>query len=108
MVIFNLQNCLLLSLCLFLIGCYGIITRRNLLLFFLSIEILLNGVHISLVAFNYFRWSAVETGHYLYMLSIGVAAAEAAVGLSMLIVLFKNKGGIHVNDISTLKDDNES
>ena len=104
MILFNLQNCLLLSLILVLIGSYGIITRRNLLLLFLCIEIILNGVHISLIAFNYFRWNGTETGHYIYMLSIAVAAVEAAVGLSMLIVLFRNAGGINAGLISKLGD----
>jgi NADH-quinone oxidoreductase subunit K len=99
---FNLANCLAVSLLLMLIGCFGVFRRRSLILVLLSVEIMLNGVNIALVAFNYFRWSANETGHYLYMLSIGVAAVEAAVGLSMVIVLFKNYHDITPDRVSKL------
>jgi NADH-quinone oxidoreductase subunit K len=93
--LFNLQNCLILSLLLVLIGSYGVFRRRSLIMILLSVEVMLNGVNLSLVSFNFFRWGTNEASHYLYMLSIGVAAVEAAVGLSMIIVLFKN-----YNDIS--------
>ncbi|MCE9600390.1 MAG: NADH-quinone oxidoreductase subunit NuoK [Spirochaetia bacterium] len=103
MAVFSLQSCLILSAMLILIGCYGLIMRRSLLLIFLSVEIVLNGTHIALVAFNYFRWSGVEAGHYLYMVSIGVAAVEAAVGLSMIIVIFKNYGTIIADSFTSLR-----
>ncbi|MDB5047595.1 MAG: NADH-quinone oxidoreductase subunit [Fibrobacteres bacterium] len=93
--LFNLPDCLVLSLLLVLIGSYGVFRRRSLIMILLSVEVMLNGVNLSLVSFNFFRWGATEASHYLYMLSIGVAAVEAAVGLSMIIVLFKN-----YNDIS--------
>lgn len=93
--LFTLPNCLALSLLLVLIGAFGVFRRHSLIMILLSVEVMLNGVNLSLVAFNYFRWGTTETSHYLYMLSIGVAAVEAAVGLSMIIVLFKN-----YNDIS--------
>jgi len=95
MSLFNLQNCLALSLLLVLIGSYGVFRRRSLIMILLSVEVMLNGVNLSLVSFNFFRWGSIDASHYLYMLSIGVAAVEAAVGLSMIIVLFKN-----YNDIS--------
>ncbi len=99
---FNLPNSLALSLLLVLIGCLGMLRRRSLILILLSVEIILNGVNIALVSFNYFRWGTTETGHYLYMLSIGVAAVEAAVGLSMVIVLFKNFHDISPDRIAKL------
>lgn len=100
--LFNLQNCLALSLLLVLIGSYGVFRRRSLIMILLSIEVMLNGVNLSLIAFNYFRWGVSETSHYLYMLSIGVAAVEAAVGLSMIIVLFKNYNDITRERVSRL------
>jgi len=100
--IFTLENTLILSIILIMIGFYGIFARRNLLLIFISIEVALNGVNLSLVAFNYFRWATSELGQYLYMLSIGVAAVEAAVGLSLLIVLFKNTGDVKSETIARL------
>lgn len=94
MSLFNLPNCLVLSILLVLIGSYGVFRRRSLIMILLSVEVMLNGVNLSMVSFNYFRWGTVEASHYLYMLSIGVAAVEAAVGLSMIIVLFKNYNDI--------------
>jgi NADH-quinone oxidoreductase subunit K len=102
MQLFTLPNCLAVALALVLIGSYGIFRRRSLIMILLSIEIVLNGVNLSLVAFNYFRWGTSEASHYLYMLSIGVAAVEAAVGLAMIIVLFKNQRDITAAGISKL------
>ena len=87
---FNLANCLTISVVVFLIGCYGALTRRSLVMILLSIEVILNGVNFTLISFNHFHWGAQEFGHYLYMLSIGVAAAEAAIGLAMAIVFYRN------------------
>jgi NADH-quinone oxidoreductase subunit K len=88
--LFTLPNSLAVSLLLVLIGAFGVFRRHSLIMILLSVEVMLNGVNLSMVSFNYFRWGTSETSHYLYMLSIGVAAVEAAVGLSMIIVLFKN------------------
>lgn len=99
---FNLSNCLTLSLVLFLIGCYGVLTRRSLVMILLSVEVLLNGVNFTLISFNHFLWGAREFGHYLYMLSIGVAAAEAAIGLAMTIVFFRNYRDISRNRAAQL------
>jgi NADH:ubiquinone oxidoreductase subunit K len=102
MLMFNLPNCLVLALLLMLIGSLGVFRRRSLILILLSVEVMLNGANIALVSFNYFRWGTSEDGHYLYMLSIGVAAVEAAVGLSMVIVLFRNYRDITRESISKL------
>jgi NADH-quinone oxidoreductase subunit K len=98
----NLANTLTLSLVLVLIGAFGMLHRRSLILVLLSIEIMLNGANLALISFNYFLWSAVETGHYLYMLSIGVAAVEAAVGLAMVIVIFRNSRDITRDRVAQL------
>lgn len=100
--LFNLQNCLALSLALVLIGGFGVFRRRSLIMVLLSVEVMLNGVNLSMVSFNFFRWGTTESSHYLYMLSIGVAAVEAAVGLSMIIVLFKNYNDITRERVSNL------
>jgi NADH-quinone oxidoreductase subunit K len=102
MIALNLQNCLTLSLLLVLIGAFGMLRRRSLILILLSVEIMLNGVNMALISFNYFLWSASETGHYLYMLSIGVAAVEAAVGLAMVIVIFRNTREVTRDGITRL------
>ena len=103
---FNLSNCLAPSLILVLIGSYGVFRRRSLIMILLSVEVMLNGVNLSMISFNYFRWGTLEASHYLYMLSIGVAAVEAAVGLSMIIVLFKNYNDISRDRISHLGEQN--
>ncbi len=100
--LFNLTNCLTLAVILVLIGCYGVFRRRSLIMVLLSVEVMLNGVNLTLVAFNYFRWGSNENSHYLYMLSIGVAAVEAAVGLGMVIVLFRNFSDITRDRIAKL------
>jgi len=105
---FNLANCLVLALLLVLIGSFGIFRRRSLILILLSVEVMLNGVNIALISFNYFRWGSTESGHYLYMLSIGVAAVEAAVGLSMVLVLFRNYRDITRERISHLGESEEA
>ncbi len=99
---FNLANCLTLSILLVLIGSFGLVRRQSLILILLSVEVILNGVNLSMVAFNYFRFGNQEWSHYLYMLSIGVAAVEAAIGLSMIIVLFKNHHDIGRERIAQL------
>lgn len=98
----TLANVLTVALLLVLIGAFGVLRRRSLILVLLSVEIMLNGANMALIGFNYFLWSASEAGHYLYMLSIGVAAVEAAVGLAMVIVLFRNTRDITRDRIARL------
>ena len=105
---FTLANALALALLLVLIGSFGIFRRRSIIMILLSVEVMLNGVNIALISFNYFRWGSSENGHYLYMLSIGVAAVEAAVGLSMVLVLFRNYRDITRERISHLGEVEES
>lgn len=104
--LFTLENCLTLAIFLFLAGSYGVLTRQSLIMVLLSVEVLLNGVNLTLIAFNYFLWPEREIGHYLYMLSIGVAAVEAAIGLAMVIVLFKNYGDISRDRVAQLGEEN--
>lgn len=107
MPLFNLANCLALALLLVLTGSLGVLRRRSLIMILLSVEVMLNGVNLALVAFNYFRWGTSEAGHYLYMLSIGVAAVEAAIGLSMVLVLFRNFGDITRERLTRLGEKQE-
>jgi NAD(P)H-quinone oxidoreductase subunit 4L len=107
MTLFTLANCLTVAILLVLIGAFGVFRRRSLILVLLSVEIMLNGVNLAFIAFNYFRWGTLETGHYLYMLSIGVAAVEAAVGLSMVIVLFRNYRDITRDRVARLGEVDE-
>lgn len=92
---------LLLSAAVFSIGIFGFLARRNIIIMFLSIELMLNGVNISLVAFSHYLQDL--RGQVLVFFIIAVAAAEAAIGLAILIALFKNKATVQVDEISEMK-----
>lgn len=97
----ELQPYLLLSAMLFIIGVVGVIARRNAIIVFMSIELMLNSVNLSLVAFSAFLGDV--TGQMLVFFAMTVAAAEAAVGLAIIIALFRNKQTINLEDINILK-----
>lgn len=90
-----------LSMTLFMIGVVGFLTRRSIIMMFLSIEIMLNAVNLSLVSFSYFLDDI--RGHILTFFVITVAAAEAAIGLAILIALFRNKDSAQVDEIVEMK-----
>jgi len=93
---------LILSALLFSIGAYGVLSRRNLLLVLMSIELMLNGVNIALVAFA--RLQQNLDGHVFVMMVMGVAAAEVGVGLALLIALFRNRRIVDAGELTTLKE----
>jgi len=97
----DLQSYLLLSATMFIIGVVGVIARRNAIIVFMSIELMLNSVNLSLVAFSAFLGDV--TGQMLVFFAMTVAAAEAAVGLAIIIALFRNKQTINLEDINILK-----
>lgn len=90
-----------LSLAMFAVGVFGFLTRRNIIMMFLSIEIMLNAANLSLVAFS--RFLDDLRGEVLVFFVITVAAAEAAIGLAILIALFRNKATAHVDEVSEMK-----
>lgn len=83
------------------IGVFGFLTRRNAIIMFISVELMLNAVNISLVAFSYYLQDL--RGHILVFFIISVAAAEAAIGLAILIALFRNKPTVNINEINIMK-----
>ena len=92
----------LLSSILFSIGMLGIfLNRRSIIIILMSIELLLLSVNINLVAFSAFHQNI--TGQIFTMFVLTVAAAEAAIGLAILVVFFRNKGSIKVEDTQQLK-----
>ena len=97
----DLQSYLLLSATLFIIGVVGVIARRNAIIVFMSIELMLNSANLSLVAFSAFLGDV--TGQMIVFFAMTVAAAEAAVGLAIIIALFRNKQTINLEDINILK-----
>ncbi len=90
-----------LSTLLLMIGAIGILTRRNILVLLMSVELILNAVNINLAAFS----TALQQvhGQVFAIFVITVAAAEAAVGLGILIALFRNKHTVHADEIDLLR-----
>ncbi|MDA8078060.1 MAG: NADH-quinone oxidoreductase subunit NuoK [Nitrospiraceae bacterium] len=92
---------LMLSAAVFSIGVFGFLTRRNIIIMFMSVELMLNAVNISLVAFSHYLQDL--RGQVLVFFIVTVAAAEAAIGLAIIIALFRNKATAHVDDMNEMK-----
>jgi len=92
---------ILLSAIVFIIGAAGFLTRRNIIIMFISIELMLNAANISLVSFSHFLNDM--RGQILVFFVIAVAAAEAAIGLAIIIALFRNRATAHVDEIDEMK-----
>jgi len=86
---------------LFCIGVFGFLTRRNIIMMLLSIEIMLNSVNLNLAAMSHYMEDI--RGQVIVFFIIAVAAAEAAIGLGIVVTLFRNFKSIHSEDITTLK-----
>jgi NADH-quinone oxidoreductase subunit K len=92
---------LVLSAILFSIGVTGVFTRRNALIIYMCIELMLNAVNLTFVAFSKFLINL--NGHVFVFMIMTVAAAEAAVGLAIIISLFRNKPTVNVDKINLMK-----
>ena len=92
---------LFLGAALFTIGVIGVLTRRNILVILMSIELMMNAVNINLIAFSDHLQHV--TGQIFAIFVITVAAAEAAVGLGIVIAMFKNKETMNINEIDLMK-----
>ena len=98
----QLQHFLILSSLLFLIGFFGIfLNRKNVIIILMSIELILLAVNINFVSFSYFLGDL--TGQIFSLFVLTVAAAEAAIGLAILVCFFRNKGSIAVDDANVMK-----
>ena len=96
---------LLLSVALFGIGTYGLLVRRNLILVLMSVELMLNGVNISLVAFDVYWADALHAGQSLAIFVITIAAAEIGLGLAILLLLYRMHDTIAVDEVTELHED---
>jgi NADH-quinone oxidoreductase subunit K len=94
---------LLLAAILFCMGLYGALTKKNAIVVLLSIELMLNAANLNLVAFSKYGESASLQGQVFSLFSIAVAAAEAAVGVAILIALFRQRGTSDIADMDQLK-----
>ena len=97
----TLNHYLILSAVLFSIGTAGVLIRRNAIIIFMSIEIMLNAVNITLVAFS--RYQEQVAGEIFVFFVMAVAAAEAAIGLVILIVANRQRNSVDVDEINELR-----
>lgn len=95
---------LALALILFSIGLYGALTKRNMVIVLISIELMLNSVNINLVAFSKYGVAPSINGQVFALFSMAVAAAEAAVGLAILFALYRNRKTVLIDEMNKLKD----
>lgn len=97
----NLNSYLIVSAVLFSIGTIGVLTRKNAIVVFMCIELMLNAVNLTFVAFS--RHLGNLDGQIFVFFIMTVAAAEAAVGLALIIAFFNNKESIDVTDVNLMK-----
>ena len=98
----TLAHSLTLSALLFVIGMLGVLTRRNILIIFMSVELMLNAVNVSLIAFGRFLDSMV--GQVFAVFVITIAAAEAAIGLGIILVLSRRQDSVDVTTVNLLRE----
>ena len=96
-----LNSYLILSAILFVLGVIGVLVRRNAIVIFMSIELMLNAVNLTLIAFARFL-SSID-GHIFVFMVMAVAAAEVAVGLAIIVALFRTKGTINADEMNLMK-----
>ena len=92
---------MMLSMAIFSIGVFGFLSRRNIIIIFMSIELMLNAVNINLIAMSHYLQDV--RGQILAFFVIAVAAAEAAIGLAIVIALFRNKATAHVDEVKEMQ-----
>jgi NAD(P)H-quinone oxidoreductase subunit 4L len=96
-----LNQFLLLGALLFCIGVYGVIARRNAVLVLMSIELILNAVNINLVAFGAIHGSVAGAVFALFV--IAIAAAEVGVGLAIVLLIYRNRKSVDLDDVAQMK-----
>ncbi len=102
MMAIGLEHYLTLSAILFTIGIFGIfLNRKNVIIILMSVELMLLSVNVNMVAFSHFLNDMV--GQVFAMFILTVAAAEAAIGLAILVVFFRTRGSIAVEDVNVMK-----
>ena len=99
----GLEHYLILSAILFSIGLYGALTKRNAIVILMCIEIMLNAVNIAMVAFSRYIVPSLLTGQVFAIFIIVVAAAEAAVGLAIIIAIYRSRETIDATEIDLMK-----
>ncbi len=93
---------LTLAAILFTIGLFGVVSKRNILIVFMCIELMLNAANLTFLAFA--RQNGSLAGHAIAFFVIAVAAAEAAVGLAIVIAIYRTRGTLHMDEVKVLRD----
>jgi NADH:ubiquinone oxidoreductase subunit K len=96
-----LNQCLLLGAVLFCIGVYGVLARRNAVMVLMSIELVLNAVNINLLAFGAMHHDIAGAVFALFV--IAIAAAEVGVGLAIVLIIYRNRHSVDLNDVDAMK-----
>ena len=99
--IISLEHYLIVSIVLFCIGLLGVIIRRNLIIIYMGLELMLNAANLTLVSFSHFRDNL--DGQILVFFIITVAAAEVAVGLALIVALYRKRQTTDVTDLTSMK-----
>lgn len=97
----TLEHYLVVSTALFCLGVLGVILRRNLLVMYMGLELMLNAANLALVAFS--RFNNNLNGQIMVFFIITVAAAEVAVGLALIVALYRKRQSAHVEDLTSMK-----
>ena len=98
----GLEHYLVVSVLLFCLGLLGVIVRRNLLVIYMSLELMLNAANLALVAFSRYSKDSLDGQVFVFFI-ITVAAAEVSVGLALIVALYRKRQTAHVEDLTTLK-----
>jgi NADH-quinone oxidoreductase subunit K len=88
---------------LFSAGVYGVLARRNAVMVLMSIELMLNAVNVNLIAFNAFLQDRVLAGQVFALFVIAVAAAEVGIGLAIVLLIFRNRETVNVDEVDLLR-----
>ncbi len=98
----TIHHFMVLSAVLFFIGVFGVLFRRNLIVIFMSVELMLNAVNLSFVTFA--RYTQSMDGHVVAFFVMALAAAEAAIGLAILVMIFRNRATVQADDLNLMRD----
>ena len=104
----HLVHPLVLSALLFGIGVYGVLARRNAILVLMSVELMLNAVNLSLLAFDVWLQEELRVGQSLAVFVITIAAAEIGLGLAIVLMVYRNRRTIAVDELTELRERSES
>ena len=99
----TLEIWLLFAAVLFAFGIYAVVARRNLIAVLIGVELMLNAASLNFLAFNRFGSTDPSTGQIIVLFIMGLAAAEVAIALSIVVQVFRNRGGIRTDDLTELR-----